>query len=237
MMVSGRVAQECDRLAEDPVDGHPCGPRRDRFAGGHIPGRDALPRSDRHSDSHAQARVVGPLANFLHAARVEVERHPVVDVDHGDVANHLGEMLGGDVGAHGVGVGVLRRVPNAVGGQQDPAFEDEVCGMRGAGEPIQERFEGVSSQVLLRRCAGPALRGSRTSEDWIRRDTVSPELTPASPMFVRPGTSPAVGGWRSRSAGRVCRLGAATLAARHAPVRNRLRSGAGMYRRSSARVS
>ncbi|COX18759.1 Uncharacterised protein [Mycobacterium tuberculosis] len=85
-------------------------------------------------------------------------------------------------------------MPNAVGGQQDPAFEDEVCGMRGAGEPIQERFEGVSSQVLLRRCAGPALRGSRTSEDWIRRDTVSPELTPASPMFVRPGTSPAVGG-------------------------------------------
>ncbi len=172
-------------------------------------------------------------------------RRPAMPRETGAPAGH-GRQRGGSWapaedpgGAHRAGRlhGGLRRVPNAVGGQQDPAFEDEVCGMRGAGEPIQERFEGVSSQVLLRRCAGPALRGSRTSEDWIRRDTVSPELTPASPMFVRPGTSPAVGGWRSRSAGRVCRLGAATLAARHAPVRNRLRSGAGMYRRSSARVS
>jgi hypothetical protein len=29
--------------------------------------------------------------------------------------------------------------------------------MRGAGEPVQERFQGVPNQVLLCRCPGPAL--------------------------------------------------------------------------------
>jgi hypothetical protein len=43
----------------------------------------------------------------LHADRVEGDHDPVIDIDRGDVAYHVGEMLGGDVGTDGVGVGIL----------------------------------------------------------------------------------------------------------------------------------
>jgi hypothetical protein len=101
-------------------------------------GRGALPRSDRYGDLYTQARVVGLLADLLNADRVEVEHQTVIDVGRGDVTDHMGEMLGGDVSVDGVGVGVLGRAPCPVGGQQNPALEDEVVGMGGAGEPIQE---------------------------------------------------------------------------------------------------
>ncbi len=123
-----------------------------------------FPRSYRHGDPHAQGWVVGLLAKLMHADRVEVEHDTVIDVDRGDVTDHVGEMLRGDVYADGVGVGVLGRAPYPVGGQQNPALEDEVAGVGGAGEPVQERFEGVPDQVLLRRCAGPALRRCGTGD-------------------------------------------------------------------------
>jgi hypothetical protein len=66
-------------------------------------------------------------------------------------------MLGGDVSVDGIGVGILRRAPCSVGVEQNPALEDEVAGIGGAGEPVQERFQGVPNQVLLRRRAGPAV--------------------------------------------------------------------------------
>lgn len=72
--------------------------------------------------------------------------------------------LGRDVYADGVGVGVPRRAPNPVGGQQNSALEDEVAGMGGAGEPVQQRFESVPDQVLLRRCARPGLRRCGTGD-------------------------------------------------------------------------
>lgn len=65
-------------------------------------------------------------------------------------------MLGVNVGTDRVGVDVLGWAPYAVGGQQNSALEDEVVSVGGAGEPVQERFEGVPNQVLLRRCAGTA---------------------------------------------------------------------------------
>jgi hypothetical protein len=42
-----------------------------------------------------------------------------------------GEMLGGEVGVYGVGVGVLRRAAYPVGSQQNSACEGEVAGMGG----------------------------------------------------------------------------------------------------------
>ncbi len=62
----------------------------------------ATPFHGRHGDPHAQGRVVGLLANLLHADRVEVERHAVIGVG-GDVTDHVGEMVGGDVSADGIG--------------------------------------------------------------------------------------------------------------------------------------
>ena len=83
-----------------------------------------------------------------------------------------------DVSADGVGVSVLRWAPRSVGGQQHSALEDEVAGMRGAGEPVQERFEGVPNQVLLRRCPGPAL-GRGGSSDGL--DPAKHDLAGAHP--------------------------------------------------------
>src|SRR6516165_863768 len=98
------------------------------------PRRPSTVRSTRRP--YAQARVVGLLADLLHTDRVEVEHHPVIDVDRSDVTDYVGEMLSGDVGADGVGVGVLRRAAYPVGSQQNSALEDEVAGMGGAGEPV-----------------------------------------------------------------------------------------------------
>jgi len=83
-----------------------------------------------------KARVVGLLANLLHADRVDVEQHTVIDVDRGEVADHLDEMLGGDVGADGIGIDVLCGAPYPVGGQQNSALEHEFFGMRRACEPV-----------------------------------------------------------------------------------------------------
>ena len=80
--------------------------------------------------------MVGLLADLLHADRVDVEHHTVIDVDRSDVPDHLRELLVGDAGADGVGVGVLRRAAYPVGSQQNSALEDEVAGMGGAGEPV-----------------------------------------------------------------------------------------------------
>lgn len=60
----GRVTEERDRVAEDPVDGHLPGRRHDRVSGGDIPERGARPRSDRHGDPHPLARVGGLLADL-----------------------------------------------------------------------------------------------------------------------------------------------------------------------------
>ena len=243
------VAGECDDVDvvtpagagdapfEDPVDGHLPGRRNDRVPGGCIPGRGALPRSCRHGDPHAQGWVAGLLANLMHADRVEVEHDTVIDVDRGDVTDHVGEMLRGDVYADGVGVGVLGRAPYPVGGQQNPALEDEVAGVGRAGEPVQERF-GVCR--IRYSCVGapiPLFAAAERAMAWIWRNTASPELTPASLMRAGRGTSPAVAGMRCRSAGTVCRLGAATPAAHPAPTRIRPRRGAGTRRRSNAQAN
>jgi hypothetical protein len=89
----------------------------------------------------------------------------------------------------------------------------------GAGEPVQN-----DSRVCRIRysCVGapvPLVAAAERATDWIRRNTASPALTPASPMRAGRGIAPAVAGMRCRSAGPVCRLGAATPAARRAPTR------------------
>jgi hypothetical protein len=75
----------------------------------------------------AQAWVVGLLADVLHADRVEGDHDPVIDIDRGDVAYHVGEMLGGDVGTDGVGVGILDGRRLALGHEPalgNPSAED-----------------------------------------------------------------------------------------------------------------
>lgn len=100
------------------------------------------------------------LADLLHAYRVEIEHHPVIGLNGGDSVNDRDEVIGGDFRSDSVRVGVLRRAPHAVGGQQDSALEHEILGMDGPGEAIQERLQRVSDQVLLRRCARPSLCGA-----------------------------------------------------------------------------
>ena len=84
----GRVTEERDRVTEDPVDGYLPRWRNDRVSGGYVPNRDALPMSDRHGDAYPQAWIVGLFADLFHADRVEVEHHPVIDIDRSDVADH-----------------------------------------------------------------------------------------------------------------------------------------------------
>lgn len=69
-------------------------------------------------DTATRTRIAGYclLADLLDIDRVEVEDHPVIDGDFGDVANNFGEMLGSDISADGIGVGIPRRAPCSVGG-------------------------------------------------------------------------------------------------------------------------
>jgi hypothetical protein len=100
--------------------------------------------------------------------------------------DYQSEMLGAD----GVGVGVLRRAPYPVGGQQNSAFEDEVAGMGGA----VSRSRNDSRMCRIRySCVGapvPLFAAAERATDWIRRNTVSPKLTPASPMPAYRGLRP-----------------------------------------------
>jgi hypothetical protein len=160
-----------------------------------------FPLSDRRGDAHPQARVVGLLADLLHADRVEVEHHPVIDVDRSDVAYYVGKMLGGDVGADGVGIDVLSRSPCPVGSQQHSAFKDEVAGMPGTRESIQERFEGVPDQVLLRRCAGPAVRRCGTGGGLEASEHCIAEAQPSVSNACRTGDL-ARGTWETISISR-----------------------------------
>lgn len=72
--------------------------------------------------------------------------------------NDGNQVVSGDVRSDGVRVRVLRWASYAVGGKQDPALEDEVLGMGGASEPVQERLQRVPDQILLRRRTCPSLR-------------------------------------------------------------------------------
>lgn len=156
------IAEQHDRIAQHPVDAYLSGSGHDRVSGGDVSRGGALPRFDPHADPYSLGGVVGLLADLPHADRVQIEHHPVVNVDRSDVTDHRDEVLGGDLCAHGVRVGVLRRATHPVGGQQDPAFEHEVLGVDRAGEPVQERLQGVPGQILLRRCtARAALRRRR----------------------------------------------------------------------------
>jgi hypothetical protein len=111
----GPRLSRADSLPGSPRFSH-CPPRQSR---------GAFPQSLQRP-AHA-TRVVSLLADLLRADRVEVEHHAVIDVDRADVTDNSGEMLGGDGGVDGVGV--LRRPPYPVGGQEDSVLEDEGAGV------------------------------------------------------------------------------------------------------------
>jgi hypothetical protein len=61
-----------------------------------------------------------------------------------------------------------------------------------------EVFRGYLCRIKYS-CVGelvPLVAAAERATDWIRRNTASPEVTPASPMRAGPGTSRAVGGKR-----------------------------------------
>ena len=80
----------------------------------------------------------GLLTDLLHGDALRVEHHTVSDLDGGDVAHDVGDVLCGEVDADGVCVGVLRRPPHTVGGEEDAALEDEARSVLGAGQSIEE---------------------------------------------------------------------------------------------------
>ena len=80
--------------------------------------------------------VVGLVADDLERHRVQVELDAVVGFYGRDVANDLLDVRRGHRGRDRLSVHVLGRAPDSVDGKEDAAFEDEVVGMRRAGQPV-----------------------------------------------------------------------------------------------------
>lgn len=112
--------------------------RDDRIPGGDIPDGGASPEADRCLDAYAQPRVRRLLTDLLHGDALCVEHNTVSDLDGGDVAHYVGDMLCGEVDADGLCVGVLRRPPHTVGREEDAALEDEARSVLGARQSIKE---------------------------------------------------------------------------------------------------
>jgi len=134
----GRVAEKNDRLTENPFNRDHAGCGDDRIAGGDIPDGGASPRADCCLDPHAEPRVRRLLTDLLHGDAPRVEHNTVSDLNGGDVAHYVGDMLCGAVDADGVCVGVLRGPPRTVGGEEDAALEDEARSVLGARQSIEE---------------------------------------------------------------------------------------------------